>query len=78
MFHEIPHYKVISCGGEIYTPGNSPVKVIAENYKTYLAKNSKALNPATDIVNELLAHCFLTLLNSKTFPYVLLRRFQSH
>ncbi len=66
MFHEIPHYKVISCGEEIYTTGNSPVKVIAENYEAYLAKNSKALTPATDIINELLAHCFLKLWNLRT------------
>lgn len=66
MLHTIPHYKVISCGEEIRTTGNSPVKVIAENYQAYLAKNSKALDPATDIINELLAHCFLTLWNLKT------------
>lgn len=66
MLHEIPHYKVISCSEEIRTTGNSPIKVIAENYEGYLAKNSKPLTPATDIINELLAHCFLKLWNLKT------------
>lgn len=63
---KIPHFKVISCGEEIPTTGNSPIKIIAENYELYLAKNSKALNPANDIINELLAHCFLKLWNLKT------------
>lgn len=72
MLHKVPHYKVISCGEEIRTTGNSPVKVIAENYEAYLAKNSKALNPATDIINELLAHCFLKLWNLKTPPAAIL------
>lgn len=62
----IPHYKVISCREEIHTTGNSPIKVITENYEMYLAKNSKALNPATDIINELLAHCFLKIWNLQT------------
>ncbi|MFC6269612.1 HipA family kinase [Frigoriflavimonas asaccharolytica] len=66
MLQKILHYKVISCGEEIRTTGNSPIKVIAENYEAYLAKNSKALNPATDIINELIANCFLKLWDLKT------------
>lgn len=63
---EIPRLKVISCGDEIRTTGNSPIKVITENYEMYLAKNSKSLNPANDIINELVAHCFLKLWKLKT------------
>lgn len=58
---KIPRLKVISSGEEIPTTGNSPVKVITEDYEMYLAKNSKSLQPATDIINELLAHYFLKI-----------------
>lgn len=63
---QIPRLKVISSGDEIHTTGNSPVKIIAEDYEMYLAKNSKSKNPACDIINELLAHCFLKLWELKT------------
>jgi len=50
-FIKIPKLKVISSRDEIRTTGNSPVKIIAENYEMYLAKNSKSKNPACDIIN---------------------------
>lgn len=61
MLSPVPHLKVVSSGDEICTTGNSPIKVITQDYTMYLAKNSKSLNPATDIINELLAHYFLKL-----------------
>lgn len=65
-FSQIERLKVISAREEIQTTGNSPVKVITEDYETYLAKNSKSKNPACDIINELLANRFLKLWNLKT------------
>lgn len=59
----IARLKVISAGEEIHTTGNSPVKVITEDYEMYLAKNSKSKNPACDMINELLANRFLKLWN---------------
>ncbi len=46
---------------EIKTEGNSPIKIIGSDYKTYLAKNSKSKTPSTDIINEVLAYYFLNL-----------------
>jgi hypothetical protein len=54
-----PYYKAISLLEEIPTTGNSPLKIIAENIKMYAAKNSKNKFPATDIINELIAHYLL-------------------
>lgn len=65
-FNQIVRLKVISAGEEIQTTGNSPVKVITEDYEMYLAKNSKLKNPACDMINELLANCFLKLWNLRT------------
>lgn len=64
--NQITRLKVISAAEEIPTTGNSPVKVITSDYEMYLAKNSKSKNPACDIINEVLANCFLKLWNLKT------------
>lgn len=55
------HITAISLKEELHTTGNSPIKVIGSDYNMYVAKNSKNKNPATDIINEVLAHYFLTL-----------------
>ncbi len=55
------HITAISLKEELPTTGNSPIKVIGSDYNMYVAKNSKNKNPATDIINEVLAHYFLTL-----------------
>lgn len=57
----INHITAISFKEEIYTSGNSPIKVIGNDYEMYLVKNSKNKNPATDIINEVLAYYFLSL-----------------
>ena len=56
---EIPYLNAISLREEVQTDGNSPIKVVAEDYLMYLVKNSKNKNPATDIINELLCFYFL-------------------
>jgi hypothetical protein len=57
----IIHITATSLKEELHTTGNSPIKVIGSDYNMYVAKNSKNKNPATDIINEVLAHYFLTL-----------------
>ncbi|MCA6492355.1 MAG: hypothetical protein IM572_06730 [Chitinophagaceae bacterium] len=57
----IIHITATSLKEELNTTGNSPIKVIGSDYNMYVAKNSKNKNPATDIINEVLAHYFLTL-----------------
>ena len=57
----IKHITATSLKEEIRTTGNSPIKVIGSDYNMYVAKNSKNKNPATDIINEVLAHYFLRL-----------------
>lgn len=56
----------LSLQNEIHTDGNSPIKVIGSDYNLYAVKNSKNKNPSTDIINEMLAHYFLTLWGIKT------------
>ena len=46
---------------EILTDGNSPIKVIGDDYNMYVVKNSKNKQPSTDIINEVLAHYFLKI-----------------
>ena len=57
----IRHITATSLKEELRTEGNSPIKVIGSDYNMYVAKNSKNKNPAIDIINEVLAHYFLTL-----------------
>lgn len=59
--NSIIHITATSLKEELHTTGNSPIKVIGSDYNMYVAKNSKNKNPATDIINEVLAHYFLTL-----------------
>lgn len=59
--YPIKHITATSLKEELKTTGNSPIKVIGSDYNMYVAKNSKNKNPATDIINEVLAHYFLTL-----------------
>lgn len=61
MLPALPHLKAISLREEILTDGNSPIKVIANDYKLYVVKNSKSKNPATDIINEVLCYYLLHL-----------------
>lgn len=58
---QIKRINWISFEAEIHTDGNSPIKVIGNDYKLYVVKNSKNKNPASDIINEVLAHYFLKL-----------------
>lgn len=55
------HITATSLKEELRTAGNSPIKVIGSDYNMYVAKNSKSKNPATDMINEVLAHYFLRL-----------------
>jgi len=57
----IIHLTATSLKEELRTTGNSPIKVIGSDYNMYVAKNSKNKNPATDMINEVLAHYFLKL-----------------
>lgn len=43
MISQVPYLKVVSSGDEIRTTGNSPFKVIAQDYTMYLAKKQKSL-----------------------------------
>ena len=61
MVQEIKHITATSLKEEITTEGNSPIKVIGSDYNMYVAKNSKNKLPATDMINEVLAHYFLRL-----------------
>jgi hypothetical protein len=58
---------------EIPTDGNSPIKVIGSDYNVYAVKNSKSKKPSTDIINELLAHYFLTLWGISTPDIALMK-----
>jgi len=62
----IKHIRGISLLDEIHTVGNSPLKVLADDFKIYAVKNSKNKHPARDIINELLAHYFLKLWGIQT------------
>lgn len=57
----IIHISATSLKEELCTTGNSPIKVIGSDYNMYVAKNSKSKYPATDMINEVLAHYFLKL-----------------
>ena len=57
----IKHIYGTSLKEEILTDGNSPIKVIGNDYNMYVVKNSKNKKPSTDIINEVLAHYFLTI-----------------
>lgn len=57
----IKHINAISFREELLTSGNSPIKVIGSDFNMYVVKNSKGNVPATDIINEVLAHYFLKL-----------------
>jgi hypothetical protein len=56
---QLPYKKAISLNEEIPTSGNSPIKVIADDYEVYVAKNSRNKNPAYDIINEVIAYILL-------------------
>lgn len=58
--------KAILFDNEIGTTGNSPIKILGSDYKSYVAKNSKSKQPPTDIINEVLAHYFLKIWNIPT------------
>ena len=58
---QIKYINGISLKEEINTDGNSPIKVIGNDFNMYVVKNSKNKNPATDIINEVLSHYFLKL-----------------
>ena len=62
----LSYHTAISCREEILTDGNSPIKIIADDYEMYVAKNSKNKHPATDIINEVLAYYLLTLWEVQT------------
>ena len=55
----MPYITAISLLNEIPTDGNSPIKIIGNDYQLYLAKNSRNKTPALDIINEVLAHHLL-------------------
>ncbi len=57
----IPYKEAIVLLEEIPTDGNSPIKVITDDYECYVAKNSKNKTPSTDIINEVICSCFLKL-----------------
>ncbi len=58
--------KTILFDNEIGTTGNSPIKILGNDYESYAAKNSKSKQPPTDIINEVLAHYFLKIWNIPT------------
>jgi hypothetical protein len=66
------YYNAVSLLEEIPTTGNSPIRVIGPNFKAYVAKNSKSKFPATDIINELIAHYLLQCWQIHTPPIALI------
>lgn len=45
---------------ELLTDGHSPLLVVTDDFKRYVAKNAKGHNPALALINEWFCHCFLT------------------
>ena len=73
MIKALPIVNVISLQDEILTNGSSPLRVVGEDYLIYVAKHSKSKKPSTDIINEVLAHYFLTLWGVKHPPACLIK-----
>lgn len=58
---KIKYHTAISFLEEIQTVGNSPIKVLADDYKFYFVKNNSGKTPAYYLINEVLAHYFLKI-----------------
>jgi len=59
LIEPLEYHKALSLREEIRTNGNSPLKIVGDDYEMYVVKNSKSKNPPTDIINEVLCYYFL-------------------
>ncbi len=68
---EIQHIQATAIIKELQTEGHSPLLIVGNDFKMYVAKNDKGKQPPFSLINEILSAVFLKIWKLQPPPFKL-------